>query len=256
MVSYADFITLLFALFATLYALSTVDARKLSSLVESMKQAFDPQALSGDQDGGRILIGRPPPNLSMGAGPGGQVGLAALQKRIEDRLGQQLAEKRIDLEIDPRGLVISIREAGSFQTGSADLSPEAQSLLAQLGSILEGIENQVLVEGHTDDVPIHTPRFASNWELSTTRATNVIAFLLEHGHLSPSHVSAAGYAEYHPQVPNSSDINRARNRRVDLVILNPNVPSAPAGSQPSAPTEPQPAAAAEPQPSATSGTLP
>jgi chemotaxis protein MotB len=221
MVSYADFITLLFALFATLYALSTVDAMKLSSLVDSMKQAFDSRAVGVSANGRGILSGGQRPDLAMVTGPGGQVGLAALQKRIEQQLGSELAEIGIEMELDPRGLVISVREAGSFQVGSADLSPPAQSLLAHLGSILVGIDNNLLVEGHTDDVPIHTARFASNWELSTTRATNVIAFLVEHAHLSPSHVSAAGYAEYHPRVPNSSEANRARNRRVDLVILNP-----------------------------------
>jgi chemotaxis protein MotB len=239
MVSYADFITLLFALFATLYALSTVDAMKLSSLVNSMKHAFDPQAIGADANGRGILSGGQPPNLAVGSGPGGQAGLAALQNLIERQLGPELAEKRIDMERDPRGLVISVREAGSFQVGSADLSPAAQLLLAHLGSILVGIDNHVLVEGHTDDVPIHTARFASNWELSTTRATNVIAFLVEHARLSPSHVSAAGYAEYHPRVPNSSDANRARNRRVDLVILNPETTSG-APVQPSASSDTQP----------------
>ncbi len=108
-----------------------------------------------------------------------------------------------------------------MRSGSADLSGDAQALLLEIGSILAGIGNQVLVEGHTDDIPIHTARFASNWELSTTRATNVIAFLLDRAKVSPDHVSAAGYAEHHPKVANTSDANRTRNRRVDLIILNP-----------------------------------
>ena len=127
----------------------------------------------------------------------------------------------MEIEKDRRGLVISIREAGSFAVGSADLSSDAQSLLLEIGSILAGIGNQVLIEGHTDDIPIHTARFASNWELSTTRATNVIAFLLDRAKVLPDHVSAAGYAEHHPKVANSSDANRTRNRRVDIIILNP-----------------------------------
>jgi chemotaxis protein MotB len=221
LVSYADFITLLFAFFTVMYAISTVDAKKLSSMVESTQQAFRSGASSSA--GGRILIGnKPAPKLSKGSGPGGEVGLADLQKRIAERLAKAIADKRVDIERDRRGLVISIREAGSFAVGSADLSAEARSLLEDLGSILTEVGNQVRVEGHTDDIPIHTAQFASNWELSTARATNVIAFLLEHARLSPDHISAAGYAQYHPRVANSSDANRTRNRRVDLIILNPN----------------------------------
>jgi chemotaxis protein MotB len=220
LVSYADFITLMFAFFTTMYAISTVDAKKLSAMVESTQEAFEPKATS--TAGGRILVGtKPMPKLSMGAGPGGEVGLADLQKQITERLAKQIAERRVEIEKDRRGLVISIREAGAFAVGSADLSGDAQSLLQDLGSVLSGIGNQVRVEGHTDDIPIHTARFASNWELSTTRATTVIAFLLEHAGVQPDHVAAAGYAEYHPRVANSSDANRTRNRRVDLIILNP-----------------------------------
>jgi len=220
LVSYADFITLMFAFFTTLYAISTVDAKKLSAMVESTQEAFEPKAAG--TTGGRILSGtKPAPKLSMGAGPGGEVGLADLQKQITERLAKQIAERRVEIEKDRRGLVISIREAGAFAVGSADLSGDAQSLLHDLGSVLSGIGNQVRVEGHTDDIPIHTARFASNWELSTTRATTVIAFLLEHAGVQPDHVAAAGYAEYHPRIANSSDANRTRNRRVDLIILNP-----------------------------------
>lgn len=219
LVSYADFITLMFAFFTTLYAISTVDAKKLSAMVESTQEAFEPK---GAAKGGRLLIGKPPtPKLSMGAGPGSEVGLADLQKQIVERLPKELVEQRMEIDRDRRGLVISIREAGSFSVGSADLTGDAQALLRELGSVLSGIGNQVRVEGHTDDVPIHTTLFASNWELSTTRATNVITFLLEHASLHPEHVSAAGYAEYRPKVANSSAANRTRNRRVDLVILNP-----------------------------------
>jgi len=222
LVSYADFITLMFAVFATLYAISTVDAQKLKSMVESTQQAFDPKSAAASN---QILVGNQP-TLSKNAGPGGEVGLADLQNQITKRLAKEVADQHVEIEKDRRGLVISIREAGSFALGSADLSSDAQALLLEIGSILSGIGNHVLVEGHTDDIPIHTARFASNWELSTTRATNVIAFLLDRAHVSPDHVAAAGYAEHHPKVVNSSDANRTRNRRVDLIILNPTAPAA------------------------------
>ena len=222
LVSYADFITLMFAVFATLYAISTVDAKKLQAMVESTQQAFEPNA---SKPSDQLLVGNQPA-LSKNAGPGGEVGLADLQEQISKRLAKEISEQRVEIDKDHRGLVISIREAGSFSLGSADLSSDAQALLLEIGTVLTGIGNQVLIEGHTDDIPIHTARFASNWELSTTRATNVIAYLLEHVKIAPTRVAAAGYAEHHPRVANSSEANRTRNRRVDLIILNPSTPVA------------------------------
>jgi len=220
LVSYADFVTLLFAFFTAMYAISTVDAKKLSAMVESTQQAFESKPTKTAD--GRILVGKEPAaKKSEGEGPGGEVGLADLQKQVTARLAKQIIEKQVEIERDPRGLVISIREAGAFAAGRADLSKDAQSLLLEVGSMLAGIGNQLRVEGHTDDTPIHTARFASNWELSTTRATTVVSFLLEHASVRPEQVSAAGYAEYHPRVDNSSDANRLRNRRVDLIMLNP-----------------------------------
>jgi chemotaxis protein MotB len=217
LVSYADFITLMFAVFATLYAISTVDSKKLQSMVESAQQAFDPKAAAAATTARLDLSSHTPASPRT---PNAEAAFDDLQTQIVKRLAKQVADHHVEIGRDHRGLVVSIREAGSFAVGSADLSADAQVLLQEVGSILSGIDNQVLVEGHTDDVPIHTARFASNWELSTARATNVIAFLLDRGKLAPDHVSAAGYGEYHPRVPNSSDVNRTRNRRVDLIVLN------------------------------------
>jgi chemotaxis protein MotB len=117
--------------------------------------------------------------------------------------------------------VISVREAASFAVGKADLDPEAERLFHEIGVTLAEVPNAVRVEGHTDDVPISTTRFRSNWELSTARATSVVAYFVEHVGLAPDRLSAAGYGEFHPQVSNDSDHARAKNRRVDVVVLNP-----------------------------------
>ena len=226
LVSYADFMTLMFAFFTALYAISTVDSKKLTAMVESVQEAFQPGRASAPRG---LLTGEaltPTPAKDAGPGPGAEVGLADLEKRLSTQLANAVAEKRIDIELDGRGLVISIREAGSFPAGSSDLSDAARALLRELGSVLAEVGNLVRIEGHTDDVPIHTARFASNWELSTTRATNVIAFLIENPALLPDHFSAAGYGQYHPRVPNESVANRARNRRVDIVILSPSANAA------------------------------
>ena len=118
-------------------------------------------------------------------------------------------------------LVITVREAGSFRTGRAELDEDARRLFHEIGVTLAEVPNAVRVEGHTDDVPIHSPLYASNWELSTARATAVVDYFLQEVGVAPDRLSAAGYAEYHPRAVNDSDDHRARNRRVDIVVLNP-----------------------------------
>ena len=124
----------------------------------------------------------------------------------------------MELLEDARGLVLSIPEASAFAVGSADLSDTAQAAIGRLATSLRSVSDPVLIEGHTDDVPIHSARFASNWELSTARATAVVQWLIERGGIAPSRLSAAGYGEFHPRVLNDSAEARARNRRVDVVI--------------------------------------
>jgi chemotaxis protein MotB len=227
LVSYADFVTLLFAFFTTLYAISTVDARKLTQVVDSMQAAF----AKGDVPTApqRIGIGTSPgpdrpEDLPKAVQPGVEtpnpMPVAELKARLQMRLKQPIEQGVVDIEVDPRGLVISIREAGSFGTGSAELSLVARGLLGDVSQSLTEVGNLVRVEGHTDNVPIHTSRYASNWELSTARATAVVAYFVDQG-LSPGRLSAAGYAEHHPRVSNTLPGDRARNRRVDVVVLNP-----------------------------------
>ncbi len=248
LVSYADFITLLFAFFTTLYAISNVDAKKFSTMVQSMQVAFENHGFAGrvgdDALGPEGKAGHPtdmvmPPVLKgVGLGKDGGIGkeadLTQLKGELSRRLSHAIGLNQLDVEMDHRGLVISIREAGSFATGSAVMSPTAIELMAQIGTTLRAVGNTIRIEGHTDEIPIHTAQFKSNWELSTARATSVVAYLVESRSVEPSRMSAAGYAEFHPRVPNSSDGNRARNRRVDIVILNPTTrtaeePSAHAG---------------------------
>ncbi len=213
LVSYADFITLLFAFFTTMYAISTVDAQKLSSMVDSMQAAFD-----SSQDR--------PSASAPGAAPAATASPAARttgsrERALALRLRERLSGSAVDIETDSRGIVVSIREAGSFATGSADLSTVAKDVLTQLAATLADEPSLKLrVEGHTDDVPIQTGRFSSNWELSTARATSVVTFLVSEIGMAPPRLSAAGYGEFHPRVPNASGESRARNRRVDIVILN------------------------------------
>ncbi len=214
LVSYADFITLLFAFFTTMYAISTVDARKLSDMVDSMQVAFDSGQPSRQPPGGGGAPSREP--VTDGARP-----KSGRESALAQRLRERLNSSAVDIEIDARGIVVSIREAGSFATASADLSGVAKGVLRELAATLADEPTaKVRVEGHTDDVPIQTGRFSSNWELSTARATSVVTFLVHEIGMAPPRLSAAGYGEFHPRVANASAEDRARNRRVDIVILN------------------------------------
>jgi chemotaxis protein MotB len=213
LVSYADLVTLLFAVFAMMYAISNVDAEKLARLVSTMQVVFD----SGGGGIGPPLGPNPEGDLESFL-DGVDQDLVNLRQGLLGRLSAQINQDRVDLTLDERGLVISIREAGSFDLGSADLSGVAESIIAEVAATLVGVRNPVMVEGHTDNVPISTARFASNWELSTGRATAVIAFLIERMGVAPSRLSAAGYGEFRPRADNDTPGNRALNRRVDIVI--------------------------------------
>jgi chemotaxis protein MotB len=219
LVSYADFITLLFAFFTTMYAISTVDAQKMSKMVASMQVA-----LKGDP-GPAVPVpltetGTPQPVMPR------LDALVDLRRQLAARLQRQIQVGNVEIGVDSRGLVVSIREAGSFASGSAELSDAARALLGEIAAPLSELSYPIRIEGHTDDTPISTPRFRSNWELSTARATQVIAYLQNDLGLPAARLSAAGYGEFHPRVANASPAARAENRRVDIVILNASTSSA------------------------------
>jgi chemotaxis protein MotB len=146
--------------------------------------------------------------------------MSRLALTFEDVVGDAVSLPGVDVTTTTRGLVISMPEAGSFPAGRADLSASAMAVMAELAARLHDLPNLVRVEGHTDDVPIATLQFASNWDLSTARATRVVEFLIDEG-IDPGRLAAAGYAEYRPRLPNDSPASRARNRRVDIVVLDP-----------------------------------
>ena len=206
LISYADFITLLFAFFVTMYSISTVDQKKMQKAATALHGAFAQwHPILGDR--GEPLPGIPGRDTKLAYGAhylAGQGALADLQARLKERL-DTMGESRVELKLDPRGLVISVSEAASFPVGSADLDTQAEHLFHEIGVTLAALPNAVRVEGHTDDIPIHTARYASNWELSTARATSVVAYFVQSVGLTPDRLSAAGYAEFHRKVESDSD---------------------------------------------------
>jgi two-component system copper resistance phosphate regulon response regulator CusR len=145
--------------------------------------------------------------------------LATLQSELQDALHKEIALHEVALHRETDGLVVSLREFGFFDSGSATIKPESLSALDRIASILAIRTCKLRIEGHTDNVPIHTAQMASNWELSTARATELVRVLIVGHRFAPERLSAAGFAEYHPIVSNLTVQGRAQNRRVDIVIL-------------------------------------
>lgn len=234
LVSYADFITLLFAFFVTMYSVSRVDGKKLGSAVESLQRALGSvvaiQMYQRDPGVFSTSNMSVPYNLTPIEGHYPSAEARAFEKLAKEikkgvdtlpKINQQnLIPKDIKFILEKRGLVIRISEHLFFKSGDASIQPEFIPLLDILGKSLEKIPNHIRVEGHTDNVPINTPRFPSNWELSTTRATTILRYLLTHYNFEPHRLSATGYAEFYPIATNETAKGRLQNRRVDLVILS------------------------------------
>jgi chemotaxis protein MotB len=142
-----------------------------------------------------------------------------IRSELEKALAPEIRRKEVALRLQPDGLVVSLREVGFFDSGSSLIKPAAENAFARVTRVLEEHSCAIRIEGHTDTIPIHNLNFASNWELSTARATQVVRALIEKYDFSPQRLSAAGYAEFHPIASNDVPEGRQLNRRVDVVIL-------------------------------------
>jgi chemotaxis protein MotB len=243
LVSYADFITLLFAFFVVLYASSQVDKRKIGKLALSIQVAFQELGVF-DTSNTKIPLSDTEPvpfskvqvvenaehttdmerfvqPMKGVLGPMGSAPLKDIQAELEKALAPEIQRRVVDVKARREGLVVSLREVGFYESGVSTLRPSARDAIDRLAAILKPRTESMRIEGHTDNVPIHNSRFDSNWELSTARASDLIKQLVVTYHFAPERLSAAGYAEYHPVDSNDTPEGRARNRRVDIVILNP-----------------------------------
>jgi len=230
MVSYADFITLLFAFFVVLYAFSKNDQKKQTQVTEAIDSAFHSLGIFPDTSR-KPAQGAPsgsdeaaiPMNIVMGEdvlSPAKvKEDLENLHRELEQRLSNQVATHTVSMKMGRDGLVISLREAGFFSSGSATPKPETLPTLRQIAAALGRTPYDLRIEGHTDNIPIHTAEFDSNWELSAARATHIARIFIDLKAIPPERISAAGYSEYHPAAGNNTAEGRSENRRVDLVVL-------------------------------------
>ena len=229
LVSYADFITLLFAFFVVLFASSQANKSKQADLSAAMQTAFTPLGTFESHskippltDNRAAPVSSSPAVIPLPL-PTVQAETAEeTEKHLNKLLAQQVGAGHIPpgsvtMRITAEGLVISLHEFGFFPSGSAEVRAASIPLLSSLAITLPA--GPLRIEGHTDNVPIHTAQFATNWELSTARATAIARLLLERGPIDPANLSAAGYAEFHPVASNVTADGRARNRRVDIILL-------------------------------------
>ena len=223
LVSYADFVTLLFALFVVLFASSqhqNAAIQQVSSAVRNGFQQMGAFSASPASATASHNVAKDSPTLPPQGQQSAGVDVSALQSQLTNALGKEIQQKEVVLHMTSEGFVISLHELGFFDSGEAQLLPGAADKVKRIASVLMQYGLNMRVEGHSDNVPIHNARFQSNWELSTARATAVATMLLSDTHFDPARLSIAGYGEYHPAAPNDTADGRRQNRRVDIVILS------------------------------------
>lgn len=210
--TYADTITLLLTFFILLYSMSSTDNEKLKVIAAALKGEITgiptkledtPDALEGVLEQG---IGLKNP-------------YDALVEQVQDIINESGLTESIKIREEDTGIVLQLSESILFDTGRADLKPESTKVLDIISKLIPSIQNDIMVQGHTDNVPINSSTYKSNWELSTQRAVCVVKYFIENKGLDPTRFSATGYGEYKPLVDNTTAENRAINRRVDILIV-------------------------------------
>ncbi len=225
LVSYADFITLMFAFFVVMFASSRVDKKKVAGIAASFEAYMkdgkvDQLGIQMDQGKGSS-VEVPNPDREQALEAISRRELAPAKASLERELAGEIRQGKVVLSLQPRGLVLSLRESAVFPPGRDAVNPEAVPILARVaGSLRKLPQLPVRLEGHTDNVPIETAQFPSNWELSVARATAVLELLAGKLGIPAERMAVAGYADYHPVAGNDTSEGRAHNRRVDIVVLS------------------------------------
>ncbi len=229
LVSYADFITLLFAFFVVMFSVGQTDRSKLERFVDSVNVAFRMNGVFPENTGSPLargggvgasivpqIVGERPSFFANGAA-------SPRAKAVRDELEQALRaaglETKVSLRPDPRGVVASLPDWILFPSGSATLRPEAVVDLKRLAAAVHDEPVSVQIEAHTDDLEPPKVLFESNWELSAARAARVARFFVEQADYEPEKISASGFADSRPLLDNTSEENREKNRRVDVVLV-------------------------------------
>jgi chemotaxis protein MotB len=224
LLTYSDMVTLCLTFFVLLYSFSTIDTVKWKSLVISLQGALGvmpgselPTTTAEENEFNTLKIDEI--KIEQYLMYEEEIKrMEEIQAKFDEFLSANNLEEDIATSMEERGVVIRFQDSVLFPKSSADLYQKATVILAGFSSIIAELGNPIRIEGHTDNLPINTERFPSNWELSTARATNVLRFLIKEG-VSGEKLSAVGYGEFRPLVANDCEENRKKNRRVDIVLL-------------------------------------
>ncbi len=242
LLTYADMITLLLALFILLYAMSNIDQDKYEELASSLRKSLgnETSIIEGDsgviQDGGGKAPIDVTGNESTGAVPTSaaevtgtpteskslatEADMKNLKNIINKILEDMDIKEAIGMVVSERGLTISLANDAFFDSGKAELKDNMKKSLGKIAKLINNVSNSLVVEGFTDNVPVSSSnKFTSNWQLSSTRAVNVVEYLVEDENVDGKRLSAIGYGEYHPIATNDTVEGRQKNRRVDITIL-------------------------------------
>ena len=238
MVSYADFITLMFAFFVVMFATSQTDKARAQQVSDSVKQALDKGGVAAavHEILGGTVDEKGKGNAQM-KGPGGSQKAKVAPERavlaellpslqyLNKELQAEIHDGKIEMHLEPRGLVLSLRQATFYPSGEDTIDPKTYPIVEKIAQIMRELPNPVRLEGHTDSIPIHTARFHSNWELSAARSIGMMELLSDRFEIPRQRMAIAGYADTAPLDSNDTQEGRAHNRRVDIVILNQQVKS-------------------------------
>jgi chemotaxis protein MotB len=228
---YSDLMTLLLAVFIVLFAVSKIDAEKAQQISEQfsgtmMNKGYETGVSSGAGSSGNEVQTGGPLNIETQSELESFLGeyelrkLENLKTELDTKLHNQGMDQSVSTMIDMRGLVIRLNNAIFFDSGSAEIKKQSEDTLVEVAGILNTIDNYIRVEGHTDNVPIRRSDYPSNWELSTARAVNVVKLFIDKCNFSPDKLIAVGYGEFKPVADNATAEGRAKNRRIDVIVLS------------------------------------
>jgi chemotaxis protein MotB len=236
LVSYADFITLLFAFFVVMFASSQTDKSRAKQISEAVEKALENGKTMGVPPAVAKILGGTVDDKGQGnaqmKGPGGAqkaareappedvLELAPSLKTLSAELEQEIKTGKIEVTLQPRGLVVSLKQTAFFPSGADIIEPATYPIISKIAEALNAVHNPLRIEGHTDSQPIHTARFRSNWELSAARSIAMMEVLTKRFNVDYMRVGIVGFADTSPEAPNDTPEGRAKNRRVDIVIQN------------------------------------
>lgn len=221
--SYADFLTLLLAFFVVLFASANADRAKTRAVAEAVKVALS-QGRHSDLNAALAVVN----NEQRVGGQSALLDLLRSEKLLRKTLKEEVQRGEVDIHMEPRGLIVSLKQGALFDSGDDTVKSSAIPIIRKVANVLVQLANQLRLEGHTDNLPIHNERFRNNWELSSARSIAILQFLNAQFQIPMARMAVSGYADVVPVASNETEEGRTKNRRVDVVILS----ASGAGSEP------------------------